>query len=83
MIRSLKEYGVSVTIYDPLANAEEVKKEYKLVTINYIPKEKFDAIVLGVAHTEFLTLNFSDLQKENSLLYDVKGVLGAMADNRL
>lgn len=83
VIRSLKEYGVSVTIFDPLANAEEVKKEYKLVTINSIPKEKFDAIVLGVAHTEFLTLNFSDLQKENSLLYDVKGVLGAMADNRL
>lgn len=83
VIRSLKEYGVSVTIYDPLANVEEVKKEYKLVTINSLPKEKFDAIVLGVAHTEFLTLNFSDLQKENSLLYDVKGVLGAIADNRL
>ena len=83
VIRSLKEYGISVTIYDPLANVEEVSKEYKLDTINSVPKEKYDAIVLGVAHAEFLKLNFSELQKENSLLYDVKGVLGAIADNRL
>jgi UDP-N-acetyl-D-galactosamine dehydrogenase len=83
VIRSLKEYGISVTIYDPLANVEEVRKEYKLDTINSVPKEKYDAIVLGVAHAEFLKLNFSELQKENSLLYDVKGVLGAIADNRL
>ena len=83
VVKSLKEYGISVTIYDPLANIQEVKKEYKLTTIDSLPAEKFDAIVLGVAHAEFLELNFSDLQKSNSLLYDVKGVLGAIADNRL
>ncbi|KQO33271.1 UDP-N-acetyl-D-galactosamine dehydrogenase [Flavobacterium sp. Leaf82] len=83
VVKALKEYGISVTIYDPLANTEEVKKEYKLETINFVPKEKFDAIVLGVAHAEFLKLNFSELQKEDSLIYDVKGVLGTIADNRL
>jgi UDP-N-acetyl-D-galactosamine dehydrogenase len=83
VVRSLKEYGITVTLYDPLANIDEVKKEYSLETVNSVPKEKFDAIVLGVAHSEFLSLDFSELQKENSLLYDVKGVLGAIADNRL
>ncbi|MFW0737310.1 nucleotide sugar dehydrogenase [Flavobacterium sp. N502536] len=83
VIKALKEYGIAVTLYDPLANIEEVRKEYKLETINSVPKEKFDAIVLGVAHKEFLKLEFSELQKENSLLYDVKGVLGTLADNRL
>ena len=83
VIKALTEYGVSVTIYDPLANREEVKKEYGLITLNSVPEEKFDAIVLGVAHSEFLNLNFSELQKERSLLYDVKGVLGTAADNRL
>ena len=83
VVKSLKEYGISVTIYDPLANIQEVKKEYKLTTIDSLPADKFDAIVLGVAHTEFLELNFSELQKSNSLLYDVKGVLGTIADNRL
>ncbi|OHT44650.1 nucleotide sugar dehydrogenase [Flavobacterium tructae] len=83
VIKALKEYGITVTLYDPLASIEEVKKEYKLQTINSVPKEKFDAVVLGVAHAEFLKLDFSELQKENSLLYDVKGVLGTLADNRL
>ncbi|MDQ5930790.1 MAG: UDP-N-acetyl-D-glucosamine/UDP-N-acetyl-D-galactosamine dehydrogenase, partial [Bacteroidota bacterium] len=75
VVRALKEYGISVTIYDPIANIEEVKKEYGLTTINNIPKEKFDAIVLGVSHSEFLKLNFLEIQKTNSLIYDVKGVL--------
>ncbi|MGN7808451.1 nucleotide sugar dehydrogenase [Flavobacterium sp. 22076] len=83
VIKALKEYGIIVTIYDPLANVEEVKREYKLETTNSSPIEKFDAIVLGVSHKEFLKLNFSEFQKENSLLYDVKGVLGTIADNRL
>jgi UDP-N-acetyl-D-galactosamine dehydrogenase len=83
VITALTEYGISVTIYDPLANAKDVKKEYNLVTVDSVPTDKFDAIILGVSHTEFLKLKFSDLQKENSLLYDVKGVLGALADNRL
>lgn len=83
VVKALKEYGIIVTIFDPLANANDVKKEYNLITSNSIPQDKFDAIVLGVAHAEFLELNFSELQKEDSLIYDVKGVLGAIADNRL
>lgn len=83
VVKALKEYGIVVTIFDPLANANDVKKEYNLITINSIPDNTFDAIVLGVSHKEFLELNFSELQKENSLLYDVKGVLGTIADNRL
>jgi UDP-N-acetyl-D-galactosamine dehydrogenase len=83
VVKALSEYGIGVTIFDPLANADDVKKEYNLVTLNSLPNNKFDAIVLGVAHAEFLELNFSELQKEDSLIYDVKGVLGVIADNRL
>lgn len=83
VVKALKEYGILVTIFDPLANAHDVIKEYNLVTLDSIPNNKFDAIVLGVSHAEFLELDFAKLQKSNSLLYDVKGVLGAIADNRL
>ena len=83
VVKALKEYGILVTIFDPLANADDVIKEYNLVTLNSIPSNKFDAIVLGVSHMEFLELNFSSLQKEKSLIYDIKGVLGTIADNRL
>lgn len=83
VVKALTEYGIVVTIFDPLANIQEVEKEYKLETISSLSAEKFDAIVLGVAHTEFLKLDFAELQKKNSLIYDVKGVLGTKADNRL
>ncbi|MGE6353859.1 nucleotide sugar dehydrogenase [Flavobacterium sp. NPDC079362] len=83
VVKALKEYGIVVTIFDPLANANDVKKEYNLITIDSVPDDKFDALVLGVAHAEFLQLNFAELQNENSLIYDVKGVLGSIADNRL
>ncbi|WP_433779261.1 nucleotide sugar dehydrogenase [Flavobacterium anhuiense] len=83
VVKALKDYGIIVTIFDPLADVHDVKKEYNLVTLDSVPHDKFDAIVLGVSHAEFLELDFSNLQKEKSLIYDVKGVLGSLADNRL
>ncbi|WP_343588633.1 nucleotide sugar dehydrogenase [Flavobacterium sp.] len=83
VIKALKDYGIAVTVFDPLANTEEVEREYKLKTVDIMPKEKFDALVLGVAHSEFLEIDFSTLKKDKSLIYDVKGVLGSLADNRL
>nr|WP_315233510.1 nucleotide sugar dehydrogenase [uncultured Flavobacterium sp.] len=83
VIAALTDYGITVTTYDPLANPLEVKKEYNLVTTNLIPKRQFDAIILGVAHHQFLDLDLSTLQNTTSLLYDVKGVLGDAVDGRL
>ena len=83
VITALTDYGIAITIYDPLANPSEVQHEYRLMTTAILPKEKFDAVVLGVAHREFLAIDFSKLQNENSLLYDVKGILGNVADGRL
>ena len=83
VIAALTDYGITVTIYDPIANPAAVQKEYQLDTMNTVPQNTFDAIVLGVAHTEFLDLDFSVLQNSNSILYDVKGVLGNRVDGRL
>ncbi|WP_413999321.1 nucleotide sugar dehydrogenase [Flavobacterium sp. W1B] len=83
VIAALTDYGIQVTIYDPLANPEEVYHEYKLETRNEVPNQKFDTVVLGVAHSEFLKMDLSQLQKPNGLLYDVKGVLGNNVDGRL
>lgn len=83
VVRNLREYGVNLTIYDPLANPEEVKHEYGLETMNKLPKSKFEAIVLAVAHREFLNLELQKLKAENSVVYDVKGVLGDKCDRKL
>jgi UDP-N-acetyl-D-glucosamine/UDP-N-acetyl-D-galactosamine dehydrogenase len=66
-----------------LANPIEVKQEYDLLTTNVLPNQKFDAVVLGVAHHQFLTIDISKLQNDISLLYDVKGILGDAVDGRL
>jgi len=83
VIRALKDYEVNITIYDPWANVDEVMKEYGLKTSNAIPQEKFDTIILGVAHKEFLGMDLQKLKKEKSILYDVKGVLGTEVDGNL
>jgi UDP-N-acetyl-D-galactosamine dehydrogenase len=83
VISSLSEYGIEVSIYDPWANPAEVAHEYGLVTTTVLPSNTFDAIVLGVAHDPFSSLDFNAIRKDNSVLYDVKGVLGEKADGKL
>jgi len=83
VIRALEDYGIKVGLYDPWASPEEVLHEYGLHTSTAKPTSTFDAIVLGVAHQEFLDLDLDALKNENSIVYDVKGVLGDAADGRL
>ncbi|WP_322549070.1 nucleotide sugar dehydrogenase [Flavobacterium psychraquaticum] len=83
VVAALADYGIQVTIFDPWANPAEVMHEYKLNCVTTIPKQSFDAVVLGVAHQEFLALDLPNLLKENSVLYDVKGVLKGNVDGKL
>ncbi|NAS30170.1 nucleotide sugar dehydrogenase [Flavobacteriaceae bacterium R38] len=76
VVKHLKEFGLDISIYDPWADPSEVKHEYGLVTTSKQPEERFDTIVLGVAHNEFLNANFDDLLNPGGLIYDVKGILG-------
>lgn len=75
VIAALEDYGTKVTTYDPWANTAEVKHEYGIHSTSEIPTEKFDAIVLGVAHKEFLNINLEELKKDTAVVYDVKGIL--------
>ena len=83
VVNALKSYGTNVTIFDPWANKEEVMNEYGLDSTKELPKAKFDAVVLTVAHNEFKDLDFSVLKNEKSIIYDVKGVLSENIDARL
>lgn len=83
VIAALKTYGIEISIYDPWANTTEVKHEYGLESTNQVPNEKFDAVVLGVAHKEFLQLELDSVRKPNSVLYDVKGILKVEVDGKL
>ena len=75
VISALKDYGIQVDIYDPWANPAEVEHEYKLETSKEIPTSKYDAVILGVSHKEFLSLDLNPLKKAKAIVYDVKGIL--------
>lgn len=75
--RALQEYNVSITVYDPWANPELVKREYGIDIINQLPKEKFDTAIVAVAHRQFCEgeLTVEDLLNKNHVIYDVKSIL--------
>jgi len=83
VINQLKSYNTEVTIYDPWANPAAVKHEYDLETIKKLPNKTFDAIVLTVAHNEFLKEDYKSLLTPTGILYDVKGVLTNNVHGRL
>jgi len=84
VVRALEDYGVTVSIHDPWANTAEVKHEYGLDCCAELDgNKKFDAVVLGVAHKEFLELDLDALKKGNAVVYDVKGIITGKADSRL
>jgi UDP-N-acetyl-D-glucosamine/UDP-N-acetyl-D-galactosamine dehydrogenase len=74
VIRELQSFGTEVDIYDPQADAEEVKHEYGLTLITALTK-KYHAIVLTVSHQEFTKLDWSKISHDKAVIYDVKGIL--------
>lgn len=81
---TLSEYTPNITIYDPWASAERVKHDYGLSICQTLPKGTYDAVILAVAHREFMQADISSLVTDGGVLYDVKGVLPrTMVDGRL
>lgn len=81
---TLKDYGVNITVYDPWANPEVAKHEYGIDIMSQLPKAKFDAVILAVAHEEFKILDVSSVLKDMNAVFDVKGIFCRnMVDGRL
>ena len=83
IVSTLQDYNVNVHIYDPWANPAIAKHEYDVELQNKLPNHKFDGIVIAVAHKEFESLDISSLTNVNSVVYDVKGVMGNGFDGKL
>ena len=83
MVRHLKEFGLEVTIFDPWVKVEDVFDEYGIETVSELPQEKYHGIVHAVAHQEFRGIDITTLKEENAVVYDVKGVLGDIANGSL
>jgi UDP-N-acetyl-D-galactosamine dehydrogenase len=83
VVKQLQAYETQVDVFDPWANPKEVEHEYKMKSYRSLPNKRYDAIVLCVAHNEFLELDFDALKSQNAVVYDVKGILGDKCDAKL
>ena len=77
IVRELEDFGTKVTVFDPCADPKEVFAEHGVVSQKNQPDRKFDGIVLAVAHAEFKDIDLKKLQKEASIIYDVKNYLSS------
>lgn len=78
MVKALKEYDLDIDIYDPWVNVEEAEQEYGLYPVQSLENKKYDAVVVAVAHKEFIEMeNFisKEITYENSVIYDLKYIL--------
>ncbi len=74
VIRELQSFGTNVEVFDPQADAKEVKHEYDLNLVSNLSK-KYHAVVLAVGHDDFKQLDWSQFTTSKTVVYDVKGSL--------
>jgi UDP-N-acetyl-D-galactosamine dehydrogenase len=75
IVNELREFGAIVDVYDPMADKHEVEKEYSIILTDTIDKKNYKAIILAVAHDEFLNIDFSSIRLNNTVVFDVKSIL--------
>jgi UDP-N-acetyl-D-glucosamine/UDP-N-acetyl-D-galactosamine dehydrogenase len=81
IINELEEYYIKPVVVDPVADAEEAKREYGIELNSMEDLQDLDAFVIAVAHEQFINFTVGDLEKfykdvpaENKILLDLKGL---------
>lgn len=87
IVRELDTMNVTVDVYDPWADVEEVKREYGITLITDVRGDSYDAAIVAVAHREFQNLGVNAIRgfcKPSHVVYDVKQTFPVEAvDGRL
>ena len=72
----LISYGIEVDVFDPWASVNEVRGEYGISIISeLIESINYSAVILAVAHNEFMKIDLQLFKEKGSIIYDVKGIL--------
>ncbi|WP_156320839.1 Vi polysaccharide biosynthesis UDP-N-acetylglucosamine C-6 dehydrogenase TviB [Neisseria sp. 83E34] len=75
IIKELKEYNITVDVYDPWIDHAEAQHEYGITPISTLEEGKYDGIVLAVAHKQFKEMGIDairKLAKKEHVIYDLK-----------
>lgn len=86
IINELKEYGINVFVADPIADENEVKREYGIELTKFENIKNMDAVIVAVGHKEYIELTLESIKKlyeekhyslnseDKLVLVDVKGI---------
>ena len=79
IVNELREYGIEPLIADPQADAAEANRLYGVIFSDMSSIRDVDALILAVAHTEFMALTLNDInmfyREGKKVLLDIKGIL--------
>lgn len=82
--KELKSFSLQVDVYDPWANTQDVKAEYGFELIHKNAFQAYDAVILAVAHQQFLQLDYAGFKKAGAVIFDAKSFIAReLADARL
>lgn len=82
--QELVQFDLNVDIYDPWADPQEVKEVYHINLIKSIDIQKYQALIITVAHQEFMTIDYQAFKNNNAIIFDTKSIIDrAFADARL
>ena len=73
----LTKYGAEVEVYDPWANRQECWSEYRLRLLHDLPRRRYDAAVIAVAHDQFRSLGADAVHRlcrKTHVVYDIKHI---------
>ncbi len=79
--RELGEYGIEPMVVDPAADADEAKRLYGITFDRMEDIKDVDAVIIAVAHDQFLSLSKDDIsafynpKHGQKVLLDIKGLL--------
>ena len=85
--RELLDYNCQVNIYDPWINSDEALHEYGVKVLHKLDDQKYDGIILAVAHNHFKEMGIKRIRalgRSKNVIYDLKYVFSAdQSDLRL
>jgi UDP-N-acetyl-D-galactosamine dehydrogenase len=84
VVKELQSFGSKVDVYDPWVNAAEAQHEYGITPITKPKPGSYDAIVVAVAHKEFVDMGVTGIRafgSPNTVIFDIKHVLPKEASN--
>jgi len=78
MVTELLDFGVDVSIADPLADEEDVRSEYGFGLTRFEDLPKADAVILAVPHNEYMKLGLEGVARmfrnRNGVFLDVRSI---------